>query len=253
MKSWFHRFITYCSPTLTMHSTATVRYAFSMVLLLAMAVGTATVLSSRDTSRIFLRAPSTPVVTDVLFSVDVIAYAHKPVNALSVSIAFPADLIEVVGIDKGESVITLWTKEPSVSGNTVYLEGGTYRKGFIGEHKIATLNVRAKTVGAVEFLTTSAELVSGDGSGAAVATNYTETRKVLVVDATQTANNNGALSSDVAVFVVTDIDNDGSVSLTDIKAFMAGWGSTEQRYDFNNDGKTSMRDFSIILAHYFRQ
>jgi len=252
MISRLQRLLELFSPTLYLRSTVTVRYAFSLVLLVAMAVGTATVLGSRDSSRIFLVAPNKPVVEGSIFSVDIMAYAHTPVNVVSLVIDFPEDTIEVLGIDKGESVITLWTKEPEVLGNKVHIEGGTYRRGFIGEHKIATLNVRALDAGAVEFITTAAQLVSGDGQGTEVVARHDESRRVVVLDSSN-MNESGVLDSIITLAVVTDIDNDGKVTFTDVETFMKGWVSKQVVYDFNNDGKTTFRDFSIILAHYFGQ
>jgi hypothetical protein len=252
MKETLKRIAQLIAPTLAAQSSGTVRYAFSLVLLLALVVSTASVISSTESSRIYLVGPSNPVPAGDEFQVDIMAYAHKPVNAISLAIAIPKDAIEVLGIDRGESVITLWTKDPYYDNGKVYLEGGTYRKGFIGEHKIATLNVRSKAPGTVAFATAEAELVAGDGQGSAIAANYEEERKVVVVtkDNTQT---DGSIASDIEILVVTDINSDGKVTLADIQAFMTNWATRKVVYDFNSDGSTTFRDFSILLADYFRQ
>ena len=77
--------------------------------------------------------------------------ALRPVNAVDISVTFSPDQVEILGIDRGQSVITLWTEDPHVEGNAVIMRGGTYAKGFVGEHKIATLKVRAKASGKAMF------------------------------------------------------------------------------------------------------
>jgi hypothetical protein len=252
MKDTVVKFLRIIFPSSFVRSTNTVQYAFSFMLLIVVAAGAASVIQSNDSSRIFLVGPTLPVPAGETFQVAVMAYAHKPVNAISLAISIPDESIELLGIDRGESVITLWTKDPYYENGRVYLEGGTYRKGFIGEHKIATLNVRSKSPGTIAFTTAAAELVAGDGQGSAVPAKLGEERKVVVVSKDSISADN-SLDSTVNILVVTDINNDGRVTLGDIQTFMVNWGSETVVYDFNNDGATTFRDFSIILADYFRQ
>ncbi len=241
------RFFTLLAPSLFLRDTATVHYAFSFLFILAAAIGMAAVLGGTS-SYISLTSSEQFVTAGQEFTIAVSAYAHTPVNALDIDIAFSPDMVEVLSVDKGESVITLWTSEPTVENGVVSLSGGTYRKGFVGKHHIATINVRAKTTGQANFVTKSLELLAGDGKATPVSTSLSEGVLSLriVEDAPAT------LDEEAVFVIVTDIDGDGNVGLDDISSFMAAWASRKQLYDFNNDGQMSFKDFSIILATYFK-
>jgi hypothetical protein len=245
------QFIRYLFPTILLRNSRTVRYAFSFIFLFAAVLGMAAV-SSKDSSTIKLVASKQSVEKGTLFSVDVFVYANTPVNAIDLSIAFPPEQVAVLGVDKGESVITLWTTDPYVEGNHVIMRGGTYKKGFIGEHKIATINVKALTTGQAEFLTSAAKLLAGDGKGTDVKADLSKSiAKTAILEVG--AISDSALKADAQIVIITDIDSDGVVTLRDISAFMAAWSTTGFVYDFNNDGRMTFRDFSIILASYFNK
>lgn len=134
--------------------------------------------------------------------------------------AYPESQIEVLGIDKGESVITLWTEEPNVKDGSVILRGGTYKRGFVGEHKIASIAVKAKTAGSAQFIAGNVQLLAGDGKGTTVSTDTTRANiltKIFEVGQKPTTT----LEGSAGFIVVTDVDGDGTVSLTDISSFMA--------------------------------
>ena len=233
----------------TVKSGRTVRTMFSLfglaALLLAAAVGT-----SNDVSYIKLETTSTMVKTGDRFSVEVYAYAHVPVNAVDITLNFDPSKVEVLSVDKGQSVLTLWTEEPTVKDGKVTMRGGTYRKGFVGEHKIATIELAAKQTGQSEVGTGEVVLLAGDGRGTPVKTAAADgsTLSLYVYDEQTDPEKIGV---DVKIEILTDIDGDGKVSLKDVSAFMGAWMNSSRVYDFNNDGKMTFRDFSIILADAF--
>lgn len=239
-------------PTSQLHNSRTVRYAFSFLFLFAAVLGMAAV-ASKSGSAVLITTEQSSVEVGTVFSVDVLVYASTPVNAVDLSVTFPLEQVEILGIDRGESVITLWTEDPHVEGNTVIMRGGTYKKGFVGEHKIATIQVKAKASGQAKFLTSNVKLLAGDGKGTDVAADMskaTAAKDIVLPGALPPAS---AITGNVAVILATDVDGDGQVSLRDISAFMAGWATRETQYDFNNDGMMSFRDFSILLADYFKK
>ena len=239
----------YVFPTATLRNSVTVRYAFSFLFLFAALVGMATVVG-KDGTYIKIITPNTTVESGTVFPVDVYVYAATPVNAVDISVSFTASQIEILGIDKGESVITLWTEEPSVKGGSVILRGGTYKRGFVGEHKIATINAKALTTGNAEFIINNVKILAGDGKGTEIATDLT--RGKIITTITKPGESSGiTLQGDGAIVVITDIDGDGTVSLRDISSFMASWANKDTAYDFNGDGNMTFKDFSIILADFF--
>ena len=210
----------------------------------------AAVITSNNVSYVRLQADKTTIQSGQSFSLDVFAYADVPVNAVDVTLRFQPDAVEVTGVDKGQSVITLWTEEPIIEKDRVILRGGTFRKGFIGEHKIATIKLKAKKSGESQFFAANVLLLAGDGKGTPVSVAKSEDSTVnfLVYDENADPANIGV---NISVSIITDIDGDGKVSLKDISSFMGAWSNKTHVYDFNGDGQMSFKDFSIILADAF--
>jgi hypothetical protein len=235
----------------------TVRYAFPLVFAFA-ALLAATALVSENASFVHLKSSVKSVNAGDQFAIEVYVTAHVPVNAVDLKLEFPLNQIRITGVDTGESVITLWTEEPTVKGNSVLMRGGTFRKGFLGDHLIATINAEAVETGVAEFSIGEVTLLAGDGSGSKVKVTRTgeEETKLFIVD------EDGALTDSstdeaigvkgiVSVVIVTDIDGDGNVTLGDISRFMVAWQNKSTVYDFNGDGSMTFRDFGIILADSF--
>lgn len=255
LKFLWYRICAPCHP----NRSATVRFAFPLVFAFAALIGTAALLDSKG-SYIHLDASQQTVQAGESFTIDVYANTHVPVNAIDIQLRFPKEYIEIKGIDTGESVITLWTEDPYVENDTVVLRGGTFRKGFLGDHKIATINALAVESGLAQISVGDVMLLAGDGNGTKVAvTRRSEASKTFYIANEQgklpdggTSTEDGvALQGTATIFVVTDIDNDGQVTLADISRFMSEWGDRNVVYDFNGDGQMTFRDFGIILAHYF--
>ena len=212
----------------------------------------AALITSTEASYITLKANESVLQAGQRFSIDVYAYAHVPVNAIDVTIKFDEDVVSVRGVDRGQSVLTIWTQEPIIKNGEVILRGGTFRKGFIGEHKIATLELEAKQSGESELIANNVVLLAGDGRGTpvSVAESTDSSVNFYILDENEDPTN---IAVTVTLDIKTDIDGDGLVGLRDVSAFLGVWsGSTTGKiYDFNNDGKMSFKDFSIILSDAF--
>ena len=228
----------------------TVRFMFPVILGFAVILGANTI--SSQSSYVRLEANTTTIRAGDRFSLEVYAYAHVAVNAVDISLSFNPNSVEVLGVDKGQSVLTIWTEEPRIEADKVILRGGTFRRGFIGEHKIATIELRAKDTGQTSFSTGDVMLLAGDGQGTPVSVSETSDSKLslYVYDENESPDNIGVA---VEVNLLTDLDGDGKVSLRDISAFMSAWASRSESFDFNGDGRMTFRDFSIILASFFFQ
>ena len=229
---------------------ATVRFMFPTVFVAVVLLSTAATLLDTNVSYIRLATFATAVQAGERFSVDVYAYAHVPVNAVDITIQFDPTAVEVLAVDRGQSVLTTWTEDPVVKNGTVILRGGTFRRGFVEEHKIATIDLSAKKTGQSEFKAANVMLLAGDGAGSpvSVAEALDSTVSFYIYDEN---TDPGRIAIDVSVKILSDIDGDGKVTLTDISAFMAAWHAKDKMYDFNGDGRMSFRDFSIILANFF--
>ncbi len=225
----------------------TVRYAFPVVFVAAFVASIAAVIASNQ-SFVTVETSATTVARDQEFFIEVSVSAHVPVNAIDLQISYPEDIVAIEGIDTGRSVITLWTEEPYAKNGTVYLRGGTFRQGFVGEHEIARIRVRALASGEAQLSVRESELVAGDGRGTVVTTSRTEAKNAVQI---MVVGDTGTITGEVMIAVITDANGDGQVNLADITLFMSAWFTREKLYDFNDDGRMTIKDFSILLADSF--
>ncbi len=226
---------------------STVRYGFHATIFSFLALlGLASVIGEQS-SYITLDTNPTSVAEGEIIYITVNATAHTPVNAVDIVIDYPEYQLEVMGIDTGESVITLWTEEPYAKDGYVYLRGGTFQRGFVGEHQIARIRAKAIESGTAYVAKTSATFIAGDGMGTEVAVGDSEAERISV----EVTGTDGKLIGEASVIIVTDVNGDGKVGLDDISAFMSAWFNKSKTFDFNGDGKMTFRDFSILLADSF--
>ncbi len=245
----------YISSCFRPNKSATVRFAFPLVFAIAAFLGAAAIVPDTK-SFIHLESSVASVKSGETFQIGIYVSAHVPVNAVNISLEFPKEQIKVVSIDKGQSVLTLWTEEPHVEGNKVSLTGGTFRRGFVGDHLIATINAKAIQTGLAKFSVDTVDLLAGDGSGSKVTVTKTDKESATLVissaDGTAlTSTDAVGIKGEASVVIVTDIDGDGKVTLADISRFMSAWASKNATFDFNGDGVMSFRDFGIILSDSF--
>jgi hypothetical protein len=124
MHDWLSHFFIRKTRTQTY---STVRYAFPVVIIAALFVGFASVVTE-NSSFVTVRTDKSTLQKDEQFYIEVLVTAHTPVNAVDLVLSYPTDKIEVEGIDTGTSVITLWTEEPYAKDGNIYLRGGTFRR-----------------------------------------------------------------------------------------------------------------------------
>lgn len=208
-----------------------------------------TTLSSLQSSYIRLEASRSLVESGSQFSIDVYANAQVPVNTVYVKLNLDADYVEVIGIDREQSILTIWTEEPIINNDNVTLRGSTYRKGFLGEQKIATINLRAKKAGPSLVTIEDVVLLTRDDKGKSVnVSGPGQSRLNLYIYDENTNPNNLATKADF--LNITDLDGDGKVTSKDISLFVGAWISESSMYDFSGDGKMSFKDFSVILSDF---
>lgn len=231
---------------------STVHYMFPIVAMSFGIIG-ATYIAGGSSYVILTPTPAYVASGDTLL-IKVEAVAHTPVNTVDIEVSFPSDQLKITGIDKGGSVITLWTTEPKVEGNKVILRGGVYRKGFLGRHTIATLRAKAINAGDADILVRNSVFLAGDGKGTQVTIdkgNHKSAAIEIGAPGTTATKKGTTLTGKVAVEVITDIDGDSDVDFADIQAFMSAWQRGGKVYDFSGDGRMTFRDFAILLSDSF--
>ncbi len=225
----------------------TIRYAFPVVVIATIFASLASVVSD-NSSFVTISSSASSVTRDQEFYITVSVTAHVPVNAVDLTITYPESKLSVLGIDTGTSVITLWTEEPYAENGKMYLRGGTFRKGFVGEHTIARIKVRAREAGEARVFLSDSQLVAGDGKGTTVDTeSLQELNEVRIA----VSGEDAVIRGDATLALVTDTDGDGDVDLGDISVFMTAWLTGNKTFDFNGDGRMTFSDFSILLADSF--
>lgn len=227
----------------------TVKYMFP-ALLGSVLLLSANSITSIDQSYVYLSSDIRTVEVGELVSVEVGVSAHTPINAVDITIDYPADMVEVFSIDRGQSVLTLWTEDPVVTTDSVRFAGGTFRRGFVGDHEIATVKFRAQKTGQYRITTGAVTFVAGDGSGDEVAADTNPANSTSLFNFDENTSEE-QIRVAIAQGVTTDLNQDGRVTLQDISAFMGAWNTQTQVYDFDRDGRMTFRDFSIILADFF--
>lgn len=227
----------------------TVRYMFPALVLSTVLLSTAVLMSS-DVSYIKLMPSETAIETGNRFKIDVYANVHVPVSSVDITLEFDPLIVEVVGVDRKQSVLNIWTEDPIVKDGKVILRGGTYKRGFVGEHLIASISLKGKEIGQSSFSATDIILLTDDEKGTPVAVGKADDSIVnfYIYDENTSLDN---IDVNVSLKSVTDIDGDGKITLTDAGKFMTAWKNKEAFYDFNNDGKMTFRDFSILMADLF--
>lgn len=228
----------------------TIRYMFPLIVATFGLLG-ATYLSGSSSYVVLTPSPSY-VEAGGEVEIKVEAIVSTPVNTVDIEVMFP-DVLKPISVEKGGSVITLWTIEPKIEGNKVTLRGGVFRKGFLGRHTIATVRAKATKEGEADVLVRNSVFLAGDGKGTPLSIDDADHKKAAVHIGSKGSEmrSAGSLTSKVTVQVITDIDGDNDVDFNDIQAFMSAWRNQKIVYDFSGDGRMTFRDFAILLSDSF--
>lgn len=92
-------------------------------------------------------------------------------NAVSGTISFPKDLLEVQSVSKNTSVISLWIQEPTFSNQngTVAFEGIVLNPGYTGTSgNIVTITFKVRTAGVANLSFPNGSILANDGSGSEI-------------------------------------------------------------------------------------
>lgn len=231
---------------------STVRIAFPVVFMTLIIAGAAAV-STSQTSRVVVEVEPQIVAPGTEFTINIYGIAHTPANTVDIEVSYPERQVEILGIDTGESVITLWTEDPKWENGTIYLRGGIFRRGFVGEHLIARVRAKGTQSGSAYITTDGARFLAGDGRGTEIALEDSADAEVYIGGSQNMIRNGDSsdITGRIAIQVVTDLDGNGEVGLNDISIFMSTWRTGKEALDFNGDGRMTFTDFAILLADSF--
>lgn len=247
------KFLNWFSSYFRPHQRGPVRRMFSGGIIATLAVGLLAAVSlSTQSSSVSIQLPGggSTVTVGESFQVEVVVDAQEPINAVEIDLLYPEKYLVVEQIREGESVLTIWTEKPTAENGVIHARGGTFRRGFSGEHRIFALTARATQAGTFSIRPQQILLLAGDGSGTEVTLSASDVPPLQL-----TAEGLGGVEVDDIDETTSkggvDINGDGEVSMQDISIFMSAWGNQETVYDFTGDNRMSFSDFSVILARFF--
>ncbi len=103
------------------------------------------------------------------FSVNVLVdSSDQAMNAVQGSLSFPSDLLHVLSVSTGNSIVNLWVEQPSFSNQdgSVNFQGVVINPGFEGSGgNIVTVTFQAVAPGAASIAFSSGSVLANDGQG----------------------------------------------------------------------------------------
>lgn len=145
------------------------------------------------------------------FNVSVLVSSDASVNAFSGTISFPTDTLEMISVSKSDSIVDLWTQNPSFSnagslGNASF-EGVVLNPGFIGQSgKILTLTFRVKSEGSANLIFSKYAVLENNGLGTSVAVMARGANFVFLPPKPGTTGEGGTLPNIRDVVVVREVE-----------------------------------------------
>lgn len=104
-----------------------------------------------------------------IFPVNVyVTSTDQSINAVSATVTFPADKLQVVSASKAGSILTLWVSDPTYSNSqgTVSMEGVVPNPGYQGSGgRVVTINFQVIAQGDARVSFGDASVLANDGNG----------------------------------------------------------------------------------------
>ncbi len=110
-------------------------------------------------------------------------YASSPtqsLNAISGNVVFPSNLLQIVEISRGGSIIDFWTEEPHAIGNRIKFEGIVLNPGYSGGHgSIFKITFEGRSEGNARVYLSDGAVLANDGLGSNIAGNLGSTNILI--------------------------------------------------------------------------
>jgi len=187
------------------------------------------------------------------FTTDLILQADEPINAFTGYVYFDSTKLRVEKIDYNTSIADLWAEEPWYKNGdgTIHFAGGTTRQGgFVGSGTIISITFTSIDAGSADVNLDKIQVLRHDGLG-------TEAPLATPIDAlftiTDAATPVEKVQPMTAVTVrdpqlTADLNQDGTVSVTDLSIFFVHLTTGNRASDLNGDGRISTTDLSILIS-----
>src|SRR3989338_7519425 len=105
----------------------------------------------------------------------IVTQSSEPVNAVTATLSFPADILSVTSISKNDSAFTLWVQKPTFSNTsgTISFSGIVPDPGVNDRALVLVVRMRANRAGTAVLRFNSAAVLANDGQGTNVITGTT--------------------------------------------------------------------------------
>lgn len=117
--------------------------------------------------QVYFQAAVNKVPPSGEFTVRVLVNASQPINAVDIGISYSSEIIELISLNNGKSIIDFWSgdSQSPPRGSAITLQGGSIEP-FSGDGgEIITLKFRAKREGQANLSFTKVNLYYADGKG----------------------------------------------------------------------------------------
>lgn len=129
------------------------------------------------------------VSTGNILSVKVVVNTEgRYINNTEGTVQFPADLLEVISVNKQSSIFTLWVEEPSYSNSQgkISFNGGLPTPGYSGgAGEVVSITFRAKKAGTASLVYVDSSVRENDGYGTDILTSK-QTASFTIENAVET-------------------------------------------------------------------
>jgi len=116
----------------------------------------------------------------------VVSSSDQALNAISGTVSFPTDLLQVVSVSRVSSILSLWVVEPTFSNTdgTISFSGIVPNPGYTGGNgRVFSIQFRAKKAGTATIaFQSSSQVLANDGSGTDIL-NGTQRGTILIATA----------------------------------------------------------------------
>ncbi len=131
---------------------------------------------------LFFSSPPRQVEVGDRLTIDLKVRANEqPINAITGSISFPSELLNVSTISKNKTIMNFWTQDPKIVKNKVLFEGIILNPGYIGEGgTIISITFEAKQAGLANLRFIEGAVLANDGYGTNLLTTLGDTSFKIV-------------------------------------------------------------------------
>lgn len=164
----------------------------------------------------------------------------QAVNAVSGTVNFPADKLEVISTSKSQSILSLWVQEPSYSNSvgTVNFEGIILNPGYSGNSgRILSVTFRVKNEGQAKINFSTASALANDGQGTEILSSRgSGTYQLTAVETILPGEGDESLESDPTTS--EDVEEKASVTLHSSTHPADGWSNKNEgtfEFDLTDD------------------